>query len=104
MAIRKNIPQILYDVKTLIKDENLNDVIRFLVIDSDTENHQDVDIFLEVKTSTDRVDFIFKTSLIAANLSIKYNILVSIYPVLSNTFSNRENQFTINLIEKSREF
>lgn len=102
--MKKDISHILYDVKTFIKDEKLNDVVRFLVIESDTDNQQDVDIFLEVKTNTDRFNLIFKTSLIAANLSIKYDILVSIYPVLSNVISNRENQFIINLINKSREF
>ena len=102
--MKRNISQILNDVKTFVKGENLDDVIRFLVIDSETDNQQDVDIFLEVKNSTDRFKLIFQTSLIAASLSIRHDILVSIYPVLSDTISNKENQFAVNLADKSREF
>lgn len=99
--------EILSNIKNEITALHFQGVIRFLRMNhriKTSNNNVDIDLFLEVSDTVDIFKMIEETSIIVFRMTIRYDILISIYPIKTGLLHKKSNQFLRNINSNSIEF
>lgn len=99
--------EILLVIRKEIEDLRLKGIIRYLIANSSINaqgKSADIDLFLEVSDDANIVNLVESTSIIVFRMTLKYDVLISIYPLKTSLLRSESNQFLRNINQNSLEF